>query len=86
MRKIVTISAAAASLAVAAIAMPGSAEARFGAGIAADTAAVSGAQFSLSIITTAIGGRITTLRAITLRAIMRRATMRPAIIAITDSR
>ncbi len=42
MRKIVTISAAAASLAVAAIAMPSSAEARFGAGIAADAAAVSG--------------------------------------------
>jgi hypothetical protein len=42
MQKIVTISAVAASLAVAAVAMPSSAEARFGAGIAADAAAVSG--------------------------------------------
>lgn len=44
MRKIVTISAAAASLAVAAIAMPGSAEARFGAGNAADVAAAVGSN------------------------------------------
>jgi hypothetical protein len=39
MQKIVTISAVAASLAVAAIAMPSSAEARFGAGIAPEVAA-----------------------------------------------
>jgi hypothetical protein len=44
MRKIVTISAVAASLAVAAIVMPGSAQARFGAGIAADAAMISGSE------------------------------------------
>jgi hypothetical protein len=48
MQKIVTISAVAASLAVAAIAMPSSAEARFGAGIAADAAAVSGSDVQLA--------------------------------------
>jgi hypothetical protein len=42
-------------------------------------------MFSLSIIITAIGGRITMLRAIMRRAIMRRVIMRPAIIDTIDS-
>ena len=41
MRMIVTLGAAAASLAVAAIALPGSAEARFGAGITAETGSLA---------------------------------------------
>ena len=41
MRKIVAISAVAASLAVAAIALPSSAEARFGAGITAETGSLA---------------------------------------------
>jgi len=41
MRKIVTFGVVAASLAVAAIALPGSAEARFGAGIIAETGSLA---------------------------------------------
>ena len=41
MQKIVTISAVAAGLAVAAFALPGSAEARFDAGIAAETGSLA---------------------------------------------
>jgi hypothetical protein len=41
MRKIVTIAAAVAALAVAAIVLPGSAEARFDAGVAAQTGSLT---------------------------------------------
>ncbi len=41
MRKVVMIAAAAASLAVAAIALPGSAEARFDSGLAAETGSLT---------------------------------------------